>query len=713
MSELATYGAVERMVAELGVEGAIGELIDGDATDSHDAGRIDWPAFLRRAAFAVHRRTDAEGRRLALRQIAYDDDDDDIAAVARQHGAQHGDPPLHLLHRPATLTTVGTTVLRSGPSGVLQVIWLTDGWLVAVTAAGEVMSWSLPSLEPAGRAELPRIRSAVDVDGARVVVACADGSVHVIDVRVGVTRCLGVATGVPAWSVARVGLDAVVTGSQDGHVRVIGLHDGLRTVARPHSGPVRHVVGRLDGTVLSAGYDGSAVLMDDGLRLTAVSQHGQPVRSVAWNGVYACSADDRGTVLVRGNGGVGPALCLAGPDRGVHHVLLTRSGRLVMADFDGTLRLADPGTGEILARARRHTARVRRMLEAPDGGLLTASDDRTVRHWDRRLRETARLIGHVGWVRGLALLGDGRIASGGADRTVRVWPAGPLSPPPDGHLGWVRSIWPVRPGSVATGAEDGTVRLWDVDTGTESGRWLVGDETIRALHGASDMLAAGDDGGAVHVAMLGDTTTLVTSTAWQTGSRVRALRLLADGTLVTAHGDGRLLQWEPWSATLIREGPSSAGGWRTLDHVGATEVVAGDEGGQLVTWDPARDVVRELPAHRGRVWCSAGLDRRRHISVGFDRMCRLWDLSNGRLMAETGAPIGDSWGLARIDAETVVVVSPIGVLRQVRLGDMSVTARADLRSAAVAVGVATTRAGAPVAVVGGDAPRPSFVAMGR
>ena len=143
--------------------------------------------------------------------------------------------------------------------------------------------------------------------------------------------------------------------------------------------------------------------------------------------------------------------------------------------LDGTVRLWEAASGQLLATLQGHTGGVWGVALSGDGRLLASgSQDGTVRLWEAASGQLlATLQGHTGGVCGVALSGDGRlVASGSADGTVRLWEAasGQLLATLQGHTGGVCGVALSGDGRlVASGSHDGTVRLWEAASGRAPG----------------------------------------------------------------------------------------------------------------------------------------------------------------------------------------------------------------------------------------------------
>ena len=97
---------------------------------------------------------------------------------------------------------------------------------------------------------------------------------------------------------------------------------------------------------------------------------------------------------------------------------------MVTASRDGTARLWDVVSGEVLAVFRGHTGEVIQAVFSPDGQrLVTASYDRTARLWDVASGETLVVFrGHKGRVNQVAFSLDGqRVVTASNDKTARLW----------------------------------------------------------------------------------------------------------------------------------------------------------------------------------------------------------------------------------------------------------------------------------------------------
>jgi len=198
----------------------------------------------------------------------------------------------------------------------------------------------------------------------------------------------------------------------------------------------------------------------------------------------------------------------------VDAVAFSRDGRrLASGSVDRTIRLWDVeaclrqaaedaernvvGGEAELAVLYGHEGAVTSLAFDPEGRLVSASGDRTIRVWElneqaivpepdrvqewkaRRYEQIASLCGHAGPVHCIASLPDGRIVSVCADRSIKCWlPDLPASLRLRGHISSVRAVAFTPDGRhlVSSGAEgDQSFLVWDCDLGVPVARRYTQD----------------------------------------------------------------------------------------------------------------------------------------------------------------------------------------------------------------------------------------------
>jgi WD40 repeat protein len=234
-------------------------------------------------------------------------------------------------------------------------------------------------------------------------------------------------------------------------------------------------------------------------------------------------------------------------------------GRLVTGSDDGRALVWDlKDTAAPTRVLEGHGGKISALAFAPDGRLVTGSDDGRALVWD--LKDTAAptrvLEGHGGKISALAFAPDGRLVTGGGDKTARVWDlkdtAAPTLVLPE-HKEWVFALAFAPDGQLVTGSHDGTARVWDLKDTAAPTRVLEGHEgPIFALAFAPDgRLVTGSDDGTARVWDLKDPNPaapprVVPPPRVLRGHEggIRALAFAPDGRLVTGSDDGTARLWD-------------------------------------------------------------------------------------------------------------------------------------------------------------------------
>jgi WD40 repeat protein len=558
--------------------------------------------------------------------------------------------------------TPRTALDRSTGEPSQAVDWSPDGARFAVGDRGGTLRVWIASppwtshVRPGAHASMIRdVR--FSPDGARLASTGDDGRVLVWDAR---TMAPPVALSGHQGrvnSLAWVGSDTLVSGGDDGAVIAWDVVSAQprRTFAR--GAAVYRVAVDPSGTLLVAAVVDPSVPvwnLHTGERVASLPGHHGSANDAAFFGARLLTTDEAGVLRSwdASRGELDEAL----PSDGVIFSITAQAGRMVLAGESASIRVASLSPPRSLRRMVGHRARVRSALfDASAAVLYTASNDGTARAWDVATGALRFTVGSADpqpeapvapganvpppnpqGVRSVALSPDGRtLATSSEAGLVALWDAstGAARGSLDGHQGRVRDVVFSRDGASAlTFGFDGHLRLWDLSTRRERSRISTG----------APVLAARLDEASHRAVVLGESGSV---TVWDAASgrrvddgslpesRLADLPVTPRGELVGAQPAGVFLV-DPASARVTREIAVSMVSSASVSPDGSG-LALGASGGDVSLVDLASGAVtRSWHALDGVVVAlrfrpGGGL----LATLGTDRIARVWELANGRLLA--------------------------------------------------------------------------------
>ncbi|MCA9285882.1 MAG: protein kinase [Phycisphaerales bacterium] len=326
------------------------------------------------------------------------------------------------------------------------------------------------------------------------------------------------------------------------------------------------------------------------------------------------------------------------------------AGRFIAAGTaDGLVRLLDAADGSERATLDVGLRYVRDLAIDRRGEILAAGlIDGAIATW--RLPTAgplAEMMGHIDDVRAIQFTPDGRLVSASFDNTLRIWDpeSGRSLATLEGHEGGIFQLALSESGAFAvTGAADGTVRRWAVDAGA-SDVLVVHPSRVTALAISPDSktVVSSSFGGALAVHQIASATQFLRST--RQNDPISAVALSPDGALAAVgHENGRveLMRLRAKVANVqLAQSPDHVQHLRFSPDGG---LLAGAFGsGEVRLWRLAEgtDPVARLKHPDQAMRVDFTPDGRRAVTACADGVVRVWNLDDWQLEREIVSPSSD------------------------------------------------------------------------
>lgn len=352
--------------------------------------------------------------------------------------------------------------------------------------------------------------------------------------------------------------------------------------------------------------------------------------------------------------------------------------QIVVGTGNGFLYFIDPSGFKVVSKLEAHAGSISDLIFTPDGVLISASKDSTIKIWRMEKRSPKfTLRGHFDGVLGLAISPDGkRLASGGADRSVILWDVqnGQELAKHLIHFQWITSLlFDKKSNLLISGSFSDNIRYWDLSNGGLLGKGVVGE--IVKLSPSRKYLAIG---GSTDSVMIFDFQSGQLLFAIPTpDNMIFCIKFSPDEHLIALSGMLRPIEvYKLPEMTKVFEFQEAKRGYRSIAFWGNDKLIAGGFDGKLVVLDlntgqkiyeqqahdkPITNILltadgsRVFTSDRGgmlKAWSLPNFDllfsKQAHshslsglaltpennalISVGLDAVINIWNPNNGNLI---------------------------------------------------------------------------------
>ncbi|XP_058944914.2 phospholipase A-2-activating protein [Pocillopora verrucosa] len=298
---------------------------------------------------------------------------------------------------------------------------------------------------------------------------------------------------------------------------------------------------------------------------------------------------------------------------------------------------------------RGHELDVRAVCPAvfPEGGIVSASRDRTARLWIPSegkvgFEEGHVLSGHSNFISAVCTIPPtdkhphGLVVTGGHDSVILVWTLDSLEPlhKLEGHSGAVCSLIAGKFGTLLSGSWDNTARVW------------IGSKCMMKLQGHE--------------------------------AAVWAVQLMPDhGLMLTGSADKTIKMWKAGTCQMTFTGHSDC--VRGLAVLSALEFVSCSNDCTIRRWMSTGECLQVYTGHTSFIYSISALTSEdgSFVSVGEDRSLRIW--KGGECAQTITLPAQSVWSVTCLNNGDIVTGSSDGIVRIFTAADDRVASEEELQ----------------------------------